>query len=312
VGALEGRPATVIGWGNTLGQPNPGGLDYPEALHEVEVPIVSNEYCGTIYFNITANMLCAGLLRGGKDSCQGDSGGPLMVYDETAAEWQQAGIVSFGQGCAFPGVPGVYTRVSGFIDWIEELTIPFAPTHWAYVPATHDLSPVLELINGDFEEGPGSGWREFSALGQALIRPAAGLPAGITPHGGNFAAALGGPDWEYAVLSQEVTVMAATPYLTYFHWIASIDTCGYDFAGVSVNGSIVSEYSLCNQTATNGWVAQAVDLSSYAGQTVVVEFIVYTDGSYSSTLFLDDVDFKETGSAAATGLTFERRMKRGE
>ncbi len=33
--------------------------------------------------------------------------------------WTQIGIVSFGQKCAEPGVPSVFTRVSKFVGWIE-------------------------------------------------------------------------------------------------------------------------------------------------------------------------------------------------
>uniref|UniRef100_A0A3P9MDH8 Peptidase S1 domain-containing protein n=1 Tax=Oryzias latipes TaxID=8090 RepID=A0A3P9MDH8_ORYLA len=67
--------------------------------------------------SITDNMMCAGLLAGGKDSCQGDSGGPLVIKQNI--RWIQAGIVSFGKGCALPNFPGIYTRVSQYQTWIN-------------------------------------------------------------------------------------------------------------------------------------------------------------------------------------------------
>ena len=120
VGELVGEDVTVTGWGNRAANP-PGGNDYPSRLHEVVVPVVSNTDCNAAYGgSITANMLCAGYLLGGKDSCQGDSGGPL-VYNN-AGTWQLAGVVSFGRGCAAPGVPGVYARVSRYVPWIQSWT----------------------------------------------------------------------------------------------------------------------------------------------------------------------------------------------
>lgn len=35
-------------------------------------------------------------------------------------QWYQEGIVSWGLGCGFQGFPGVYTRVSKYIQWITD------------------------------------------------------------------------------------------------------------------------------------------------------------------------------------------------
>jgi len=50
---------------------------------------------------------------------QGDSGGPLMC--ESSGVWYQVGIVSWGQKFCDVGVPLVYTRVSYFLKWIDEI-----------------------------------------------------------------------------------------------------------------------------------------------------------------------------------------------
>ena len=64
--------------------------------------------------------MCAGAT--GFDSCQGDSGGPLVV--DVNGLWYQAGIVSWGIGCADAGYPGVYTRVSRYKSWINNVIHP--------------------------------------------------------------------------------------------------------------------------------------------------------------------------------------------
>jgi secreted trypsin-like serine protease len=63
------------------------------------------------------SQICAGATEG-LDTCQGDSGGPLFAGQGTNA--RLLGLVSYGEGCARKGVPGVYTRVSGFTRWIRE------------------------------------------------------------------------------------------------------------------------------------------------------------------------------------------------
>jgi secreted trypsin-like serine protease len=111
--------ATVIGWGRTMEGGNASAV-----LRQVEIPIVSNETCEQSYPNdISSNMICAGREAGGQDSCQGDSGGPLMVRG-SGLEWRQAGVVSFGVGCARPNFFGVYTRVSQYLFWINSQINP--------------------------------------------------------------------------------------------------------------------------------------------------------------------------------------------
>ncbi|XP_051771647.1 tryptase-like [Ctenopharyngodon idella] len=111
----NGTDSWITGWGNI----DEGvSLPSPNVLQEVEVPVIGNRQCNCLYGvgNITDNMICAGLLEGGKDSCQGDSGGPMVSRQSSV--WVQSGIVSFGIGCARPEYPGVYTRVSRYQEWI--------------------------------------------------------------------------------------------------------------------------------------------------------------------------------------------------
>uniref|UniRef100_A0A3P9MF45 Peptidase S1 domain-containing protein n=1 Tax=Oryzias latipes TaxID=8090 RepID=A0A3P9MF45_ORYLA len=112
----SGVKTWVTGWGD-IG--SGVSLPAPETLQEVQIPIVGNRRCKCSYgaSSITDNMMCAGLLAGGKDSCQGDSGGPLVIKQNN--RWIQAGVVSFGNGCAEPDFPGVYTRVSRYQTWIN-------------------------------------------------------------------------------------------------------------------------------------------------------------------------------------------------
>ncbi|CAH1788527.1 unnamed protein product [Owenia fusiformis] len=107
---IDGRQSVVSGWGTEFS----GGTVTTELRH-VQKTIVSNDECLNSYTSIFDSSLCAGLDDEG-DSCQGDSGGPLSINEN--GRWLEVGVVSWGRGCAVPGYPGVYARVSSYLQWI--------------------------------------------------------------------------------------------------------------------------------------------------------------------------------------------------
>ncbi|XP_033736491.1 atrial natriuretic peptide-converting enzyme-like isoform X2 [Pecten maximus] len=122
----KGTRCYATGWGKA----NETALEYQRAIQEVNLDVVSWESCrnsianSEIYtpYKLTANMMCAG--GGvGHDACSGDSGGPLLCpADPKRTTWYVAGVVSWGVGCAVPNIPGVYTNVPLYLDWIRNIT----------------------------------------------------------------------------------------------------------------------------------------------------------------------------------------------
>ncbi|XP_037380672.1 transmembrane protease serine 3 [Talpa occidentalis] len=112
----DGKVCWTSGWGATE-----DGGDASPVLNHAAVPLLPNKLCNhrDVYGGIIApSMLCAGYLKGGVDSCQGDSGGPLVCQERRV--WKLVGATSFGVGCAEVNKPGVYTRITSFLDWIHE------------------------------------------------------------------------------------------------------------------------------------------------------------------------------------------------
>jgi len=108
----DGDMVTVMGWG-TLS----AGGSSPDALMTVEVPVTSCAAYGSEAED--PSMVCAGFDQGGKDSCQGDSGGPLYVKGSGSTPDYLVGIVSWGNGCAMAGYPGVYSDVGYLAPFIN-------------------------------------------------------------------------------------------------------------------------------------------------------------------------------------------------
>ncbi|XP_017487037.1 PREDICTED: trypsin-like [Rhagoletis zephyria] len=115
-----GVNCTVTGWGITE-----SGIVWAELLGAV-VPIVASSHCNASYKgSIDEGMICAGYPEtGGIDACQGDSGGPL------ACNGTLGGIVSWGNGCAERGYPGVYANVSHYYNWIVSTNSTFNYTRY--------------------------------------------------------------------------------------------------------------------------------------------------------------------------------------
>ncbi|GLZ31242.1 serine protease [Lentzea sp. NBRC 105346] len=103
---VAGKAGTVLGWGVQ----HFGDMTKPAVLRQASIPIMADTVCAAAYPRYNAKaMFCAGYPQGGVDACTDDSGGPYIV------DGRLAGVVSWGKGCAEPGQPGVYTRVTSYL-----------------------------------------------------------------------------------------------------------------------------------------------------------------------------------------------------
>lgn len=122
----------ALGWGLQEDGRQAEDLQYTDKLN-----ILANMYCddedegwGSI---IQDSMVCAFGLGDGGDTCPGDSGGPLLVAYERNGMVEDGypdldilvAITSFGsrEDCGTSDLPGVYTRVASYADWIKGKTM---------------------------------------------------------------------------------------------------------------------------------------------------------------------------------------------
>ncbi|KAM3605143.1 uncharacterized protein V6R79_021365 [Siganus canaliculatus] len=121
---LNGTVTVVTGWGRE----SLNSSRYSSALNVIEIPLVDREICTQKMINrISDNVLCAGILGQSVDACDGDSGGPMVVlYRDT---WFLVGLVSWGEGCGQLDKLGIYTKVSNYYEWIDQVREDWDRSH---------------------------------------------------------------------------------------------------------------------------------------------------------------------------------------
>lgn len=118
----KGSRVVISGWGQT----SANDYETPNILHFTDMIALSNMICSIEKFSFSKSVLCLGHSTG-SGACFGDSGGPA-VYDG-----QLAGIGGyFPTECGDTREPDGYTKISYYIDWIQDLMekeINGAPFH---------------------------------------------------------------------------------------------------------------------------------------------------------------------------------------
>uniref|UniRef100_A0A8D0EDJ0 HGF activator n=1 Tax=Salvator merianae TaxID=96440 RepID=A0A8D0EDJ0_SALMN len=117
----DNHKCRIAGWGHL----HENSSSYSNVLQEAVIPIIPDYKCQNydVYgVDISKNMFCAGYFDGKSDACQGDSGGPLVCEKDGISYLY--GIISWGDGCSRVGKPGVYTKVTKYVNWINEMINP--------------------------------------------------------------------------------------------------------------------------------------------------------------------------------------------
>uniref|UniRef100_A0A8C5Q516 Urokinase-type plasminogen activator n=1 Tax=Leptobrachium leishanense TaxID=445787 RepID=A0A8C5Q516_9ANUR len=104
------------------GKESYNSIVYSKVLKSGSIQLISPDLCqsakyyGKLMNN--KNMFCAGDPEWKVDACKGDSGGPLIC--ERNGQMMLYGIISWGDECGKEHKPGVYTRVTQYLPWIQE------------------------------------------------------------------------------------------------------------------------------------------------------------------------------------------------
>jgi hypothetical protein len=191
--------------------------------------------------------------------------------------------------------------------------------HLPLVGRNFDASPPY-FLSGDFESGTFAGWATGGALPLSIV-PHPVLPTGGTPpNGGAYAALLGSPNYGcgngnvpigQAYIWTHVIVPAGSSHLRFSYRVISYDVLRNSQAGnewwdrleVQANGNrldpasgnpygnATGSYGCDNPPHDSGWQEGSLNLSDYAGQTVVLTFFNENHGDlyYNTYSYLDNI-----------------------
>ncbi|XP_055386238.1 spaetzle-processing enzyme-like [Condylostylus longicornis] len=110
----------IMGWGKTENQ------KLSDIKRYAAITYVPKKKCEKIYREnvgyhfkgkFSEEHFCAG---GTKDACGGDSGGPVAILQNVSNKWAYfiVGIITYGTTPCGNDDPGVYTKISKYIEWI--------------------------------------------------------------------------------------------------------------------------------------------------------------------------------------------------
>lgn len=121
---IDTKKAVAVGFGYTeyLGESS-------KVMRQVMLDLIDQKTCNELVthsrrlkYGVIDKQMCATVLAGGRDTCAGDSGGPLQIsFNSDPCIKYVVGVTSLGKMCGVKNSPGVYTKVSKYLDWIENI-----------------------------------------------------------------------------------------------------------------------------------------------------------------------------------------------
>jgi len=170
--------------------------------------------------------------------------------------------------------------------------LPLTPQ--AYLPfIARSTCPENVVANGGFEQGDdgwhqyttGTGWKDHKLIGSDA--------EGFHPYAGHYAAMLGGYEGVWDVLTQTVSMPAGGQF-SYWWQMGTYETSVFhDHLLVdllSLDGSRVAVLASHDVQGPEGiWQQDVVDVSAYAGQTLILRLYAYNDNYYFSWFDIDNV-----------------------